>query len=378
MPEKDITDSVELLRWLAHDHFTFLGYREYRLVPNSAEDGPALEAVLGTGLGILRQDSPEARALSSMTPEAHEKVTEKRLLIITKANSRATVHRSAYLDYIGFKIFDESGEVVGERRFLGLFSTAAYRTSVQELPVVRRKVAEVLDRSGLSLRSHSGKDLMQILETYPRDELFQIKTDDLYHAVIGVLRMAGRRQLRVFLRRDAYGRFISCLIYLPRDRFTTQNRLRMQDILLRELNGVGVDYTTRVTESMLARVHFIVRTDPTSPPGDIDADLLAEELADATRLWDDDYRLVLERKLGDEQAKHLFGRYADAFPEGYKDGHTPYEAMKDLAKLELLEEPGQLEMHLFRKQLAPRAGGRGPDVDDRWTCGSRCTATASR
>ncbi|QLQ37513.1 NAD-glutamate dehydrogenase [Micromonospora robiginosa] len=366
VPEKDITDSVELLRWLAHDHFTFLGYREYRLVDtDGADGGQALEAVLGTGLGILRSDSPEARSLNSMTPEAHERVLEKRLLIITKANSRATVHRSAYLDYIGFKIFNEAGEVVGERRFLGLFSTAAYRTSVQELPVVRRKVAEVLDRSGLSLRSHSGKDLLQILETYPRDELFQIKTDDLYHAVIGVLRMAGRRQLRVFLRRDAYGRFISCLIYLPRDRFTTQNRLRMQDILLRELNGVGVDYTTRVTESMLARVHFIVRTDPNNPPGEIDADLLAEELADATRLWDDDYRLVLERKLGDEQAKHLFGRYADAFPEGYKDGHTPYEAMKDLAKLELLEEPGQLEMHLFRKQLAPRAySGRANDADE--------------
>ncbi|WP_431944342.1 NAD-glutamate dehydrogenase [Micromonospora marina] len=366
VPEKDITDSVELLRWLAHDHFTFLGYREYRLVhTDGARGGQALEAVLGTGLGILRSDSPEARSLNSMTPEAHEKVLEKRLLIITKANSRATVHRSAYLDYIGFKIFNEAGEVVGERRFLGLFSTAAYRTSVQELPVVRRKVAEVLDRSGLSLRSHSGKDLLQILETYPRDELFQIKTDDLYHAVIGVLRMAGRRQLRVFLRRDAYGRFISCLIYLPRDRFTTQNRLRMQDILLRELNGVGVDYTTRVTESMLARVHFIVRTDPNNPPGDIDADLLAEELADATRLWDDDYRLVLERKLGDEQAKHLFARYADAFPEGYKDGHTPYEAMKDLAKLELLEEPGQLEMHLFRKQAPPRPyAARATDADE--------------
>ncbi|MEU0151849.1 NAD-glutamate dehydrogenase [Micromonospora fulviviridis] len=364
VPEKDITDSVELLRWLAHDHFTFLGYREYRLVDtDGADGGQALEAVLGTGLGILRSDSPEARSLNSMTPEAHEKVLEKRLLIITKANSRATVHRSAYLDYIGFKIFNDAGEVVGERRFLGLFSTAAYRTSVQELPVVRRKVAEVLDRSGLSLRSHSGKDLLQILETYPRDELFQIKTDDLYHAVIGVLRMAGRRQLRVFLRRDGYGRFISCLIYLPRDRFTTQNRLRMQDILLRELNGVGVDYTTRVTESMLARVHFIVRTDPNNPPGEIDADLLAEELADATRLWDDDYRLVLERKLGDEQAKHLFARYADAFPEGYKDGHTPYEAMKDLAKLELLEESGQLEMHLFRKQLAGRTNGAGRAVE---------------
>ncbi|MGI5215014.1 NAD-glutamate dehydrogenase [Plantactinospora sp. CA-290183] len=369
VPEKDITDSVELLRWLAHEHFTFLGYREYKLVETESGD-KALEAMLGTGLGILRQDSPTPRALSSMTPEASAKVTEKRLLIITKANSRATVHRSAYLDYIGFKIFNEAGEVTGERRFLGLLATAAYRTSVRELPVVRRKVAEVLDRSGLSPRSHSGKDLLQILETYPRDELFQIKTDDLYHAVVGVLRMAGRRQLRVFLRRDGYGRFISCLIYLPRDRFTTQNRLRMQEILLRELNGVGVDYTTRVTESMLARVHFIVRTDPTNPPGMIDADLLAEELADATRLWDDDYRLVLERKLGDEQAKRLFSRYADAFPEGYKDGHTPYEAMKDLAKLELLEERGQLEMHMFRKfgparpgvvQRPPRSGAEVSD-----------------
>ncbi|MGW0431085.1 NAD-glutamate dehydrogenase [Micromonospora sp. NPDC003197] len=363
VPEKDITDSVELLRWLAHEHFTFLGYREYRLADTGPEAGgegdKVLEAVLGTGLGILRQDSTRPRALSSMTPEAHDKVLEKRLLIITKANSRATVHRSAYLDYIGFKIFNEAGEVVGEKRFLGLFSTAAYRTSVRELPVVRRKVAEVMERSGLSPRSHSGKDLLQILETYPRDELFQIKTDDLYHAVIGVLRMAGRRQLRLFLRRDGYGRFISCLIYLPRDRFTTQNRLRMQEILLRELNGVGVDYTTRVTESMLARVHFIVRADPTNPPGEVDADVLAEQLAEATRLWDDDYRLVLERKLGDEQAKHLFTRYADAFPEGYKDGHTPYEAMKDLAKLELLEEPGQLEMHLFRKQHPARATASG-------------------
>ena len=357
VPEKDITDSIELLRWLADDHFTFLGYREYRLVDTTGPDGQPqkqLEAVLGTGLGILRRDRTEPRTLSSMSPEAYDKVMEKRLLIITKANSRATVHRSAYLDYIGFKVFNEAGEVVGEKRFLGLFGGAAYRTSVRELPVVRRKVAEVLERSGLSPRSHSGKDLLQILETYPRDELFQIRTDDLYRAVIGVLRMAGRRQLRVFLRRDDYGRFISCLVYLPRDRFNTQNRLRMQEILLRELNGVGVDYTTRVTESVLAQVHFTVRTDPANPPREVDADRLAELLADATRLWTDDFRLMLERKVGDEQAKRLFARYVDAFPEGYKDRNTPYEAVKDLAKLELLEEPGQLEMHLFRRR-SPQA-----------------------
>nr|BFE68306.1 hypothetical protein GCM10020092_016070 [Actinoplanes digitatis] len=358
VPDKDVTDSIELLKWLAHDHFTFLGYREYQLV------GDVLTAVPGSGLGILRGEGSPPRKLSSMAPEAHQRALEKRLLVITKANSRATVHRSAYLDYIGVKVFHESGEVIGERRFLGLFSSSAYRTSVRELPVVRRKVAEVLDRSGLSPRGHSGKDLLQILETYPRDELFQIKTDDLYEAVVGVLRMAGRRQLRLFLRRDGYGRFISCLIYLPRDRFTTANRQSMQEILLRELNGVGVDYTTRVTERMLARVHFIVRTDPADPPGVVDPNSLAELLADATRMWDDDFSLVLERKLGEEPAKDLFVRYAPAFPDSYKDGHTPYEAVQDIAKLELLEEPGQLEMHLYRKRHVNREGCAEPDDAD--------------
>ncbi|AGZ45681.1 NAD-glutamate dehydrogenase [Actinoplanes friuliensis] len=358
VPDKDVTDSIELLKWLAHDHFTFLGYREYHL------DGDVLNAVPGSGLGILRGDNSTPRKLSSMAPEAHQRALEKRLLVITKANSRATVHRSAYLDYIGVKVFNESGEVVGERRFLGLFSSSAYRTSVRELPVVRRKVMEVLDRSGLSPRGHSGKDLLQILETYPRDELFQIKTDDLYEAVVGVLRMAGRRQLRLFLRRDGYGRFISCLIYLPRDRFTTANRQSMQEILLRELNGIGVDYTTRVTERMLARVHFIVRTDPADPPGAVDPNTLAELLADATRMWDDDFSLVLERKLGEEPAKDLFHRYSIGFPDSYKDGHTPYEAVQDIAKLELLEETGQLEMHLYRKRHVNREGCAEPDDAD--------------
>ncbi|MDT4986657.1 MAG: glutamate dehydrogenase, partial [Micromonosporaceae bacterium] len=191
-------------------------------------------------------------------------------------------------------------------------------------------------------------------ETYPRDELFQISTDELYRSVMGVLRMVGRRQLRLFLRRDAYGRFISCLVYLPRDRFTTHNRLKIQEILLSELNGIGVDYTTRVSESTLARVHFIVRTDPTNPPGEINVDALTALIGDVTRMWDGDFRLVLEHKLGEEQAKRLYGRYRDAFTEAYKDEHTPYEAAKDLAKLELLDEPGQLAMHVYRHRSDDR------------------------
>ncbi|MER7003974.1 NAD-glutamate dehydrogenase [Dactylosporangium sp. NPDC000555] len=350
VPDKDITDSVELLRWLVDDHFTFLGFRQYKLI--KGEHGEELlQAVLGSGLGILRGDQVKPRVLSSMTAEAYAKALEKRLLIITKANSRATVHRSAYLDYIGFKQFDADGNVIGEKRFLGLFSSAAYRTSVRDLPVVKRKVAEVVERSGLSPRSHSGKDLMETLETYPRDELFQIGTEELHKAVMGVLRLAGRRQLRLFLRRDAYGRFVSCLVYLPRDRFTTPNRLRIQQILLAELNGVGVDYTTRVSESKFARVHFIVRTEPGNPPGDIDVDALTERLSEATRLWDDDFRLVLERKLDDEQqAKELYQRYGAALSDTYKDEHTPYEAVKDVSKLELLDEPGQLVMHVYRRR----------------------------
>src|SRR5438874_411572 len=345
VPDRDITDSVELLRWLVDDHFTFLGYREYRLI-----DGQMLQAVLGTGLGILRGDQTQPRSLATLTPEAYARALEKRLLVITKANSRSTVHRSAYLDYIGFKIFDEAGEVIGEKRYLGLFSSAAYQGSVRELPVVRRKVAAVLERSGLSPRSHSGRDLLAVLEDYPRDELFQIKTDDLYDAVMGVLRLAGRRQLRLFVRPDAYGRFVSCLVFLPRDRVTTENRLKIQEILLRELNGVGVDYATRVGESPLARIHFIVRTDPVEPPGRVDGVHIQELLAGATRHWADDFHMLLDRKVGDEQSRWLYSRYAEALPDAYKDEHTPYEAVKDLAKLELLDEPGDLSMHVYRRR----------------------------
>jgi glutamate dehydrogenase len=347
VPAKDVDDARELLRWLAEDHFTFLGYREYRLA-SDAQGVPdaVLEAVPGTGLGILRHDQTQVRAFASMPEEARIKALEKRLLIITKANSRSTVHRPAYLDYIGIKSFDVAGKVTGERRFVGLFSSAAYLESVRELPVIRRKVAEVLARSALSPRSHSGKDLLSLLETYPRDELFQISTGELYDTAMGVLRLAGRRQLRLFLRSDAYGRFISCLVYLPRDRYTTKNRLKMQAILLEALNGVGVDYTTRVTESVLARVHFIVRTDPANPPSGYDPVEIQERLTVATRAWDDEFAVTLERAVGEEQARLLLLRYGGAFPESYKGEHPVEVAVEDIARLEMLEDPADLGTHL--------------------------------
>ncbi len=348
VPDGDVSDAVELLGWLADDNFTFLGYRQYRLA--EGEQGQlVLEAVADTGLGILRGAPATSRVLSTMTPEAYRRVRDKRLVIITKANSRATVRRPVYLDYIAFKTFNEAGEVTGECRFLGLFGSAAYRTSVAELPVVRRRVGEVIERVGLSPRSHSGRELKEILETYPRDDLFQVTIDDLYETVLGVLRLAGRRQVRLFLRRDEYGRFVSCLVYLPRDRFTTPNRMRIQEILVRELGGIGVDHTTRVSDSVLARLHFVVRTDPAGPPRDVDLDRLTQVINDATRQWDGDFRLVLERRLGRAEGKRLYHRYSHALPGSYKDEHDPYEAVKDIARMELMDQPGQLAMRVYRR-----------------------------
>ena len=348
VPNKDLTDAVDLLRWLADDQFIFLGYREYELV--DTDEGLALKAKMGTGLGLLRADQSTPKPLSAMNPDARLRALEQRLLIVTKANSRATVHRNAYMDYIGFKVFDDKGNVVGERRFLGLFTSSAYLSSVKELPVVRRKVDEVMERSGLPPTSHSGKDLLTILETYPRDELFQIRTDDLYRTSMAVLRLAGRRRLRLFARKDTYGRFISCLVYLPRDRFNTDNRLKIQDILVRRLNGVGVDFATHVSDAVLARIHLTVRTDPANPPGDIDVESIQRELIEATRSWDVEFESLLDRKVGTEQSSYLCGRYVKGFSNTYKEGHTPFEAAKDIAKLELVDQPGELALHLYRRR----------------------------
>ena len=359
VPDKDVNDARGLLRWLAEDHFTFLGYREYDLVRD--ENGEYLRAVMGSGLGILRGDQIKPRRIDQMVPEVRQRILEQRLLIITKANSRSTVHRPAYLDYIGLKTFDADGNVIGERRFLGLFSSTAYLESVRNLPVISRKVEEVISRAGLSLRSHSGKELLQILETYPRDELFQIRTEELYETVMSVLRLAGKRQLRLFVRRDAYGRFVSCLVYLPRDRYTTQTRNRMQQVLSSALNGVGIDYTARVTEGMLARVRFVVRTDPTASVPDVDVPALQAKLVEITRLWEEDFAEALRGELGGDTARSLIQRYQYAFSAAYQAERSPMAAVDDVARLETLDDANEISVHL-EQAPADRAGEKGGET----------------
>ncbi|MFG2311714.1 NAD-glutamate dehydrogenase [Streptomyces sp. NPDC048566] len=341
--DQEVEEARELLRWLSGDHFTFLGYREYQL-----RDDDSLTAVPGTGLGILRSDPqhgdddrhPVSPSFERLPADARAKAREHKLLVLTKANSRATVHRPSYLDYVGVKKFDENGEVVGERRFLGLFSSAAYTESVRRVPVVRRKVEEVLRGAGFSPNSHDGRDLLQILETYPRDELFQTPPDELRAIVTSVLYLQERRRLRLYLRQDEYGRYYSALVYLPRDRYTTGVRLRIIDILKEELGGTSVDFTAWNTESILSRLHFVVRVEPgteLAQLSDSDKDRIEARLVEAARSWADGFGEALTAECGEERAAELLRRYGNAFPEGYKADHSPRSAVADLVHLQALD-----------------------------------------
>ncbi|MFJ3336599.1 NAD-glutamate dehydrogenase [Streptomyces sp. NPDC086766] len=350
---QDVEEARELLRWLSNDSFTFLGYREYQL-----RGDDCLAAVPGTGLGILRADPPHAGddahpvspSFERLPADARAKAREHKLLVLTKANSRATVHRPSYLDYIGVKKFDEQGEVVGERRFLGLFSSAAYTESVRRIPVIRRKVEEVLERAGFSPNSHDGRDLLQILETYPRDELFQTPADELQAIVTSVLYLQERRRLRLYLRQDEYGRYYSALVYLPRDRYTTGVRLRIIDILKEELGGTSVDFTAWNTESILSRLHFVVRVPQgTELPqlSDNDKERIEARLVEAARSWADAFSEALNAELGEEHAAELLRRYHNAFPEGYKADHSPRAAVADLVHLERLNADRTFALSLY-------------------------------
>ncbi|UFR04160.1 NAD-glutamate dehydrogenase [Streptomyces sp. Go40/10] len=353
LPRPEVEEARELLHWLSADHFTFLGYREYQL-----REDDTLAAVPGTGLGILRSDPhhaeddqhPVSPSFERLPADARAKAREHKLLVLTKANSRATVHRPSYLDYIGVKKFDADGNVVGERRFLGLFSSAAYTESVRRVPVIRRKVDEVLERAGFSPNSHDGRDLLQILETYPRDELFQTPVAELQSIVTSVLYLQERRRLRLYLRQDEYGRYYSALVYLPRDRYTTGVRLRIIDILKEELGGTSVDFTAWNTESILSRLHFVVRVPQgTELPqlSDSDKERIEARLVEAARSWADAFAEALTAECGEERAAEVLRRYSHAFPEGYKADHSPRAAVADLVHMEQLGDGKTFSLSLY-------------------------------
>ncbi|MBA2351500.1 MAG: NAD-glutamate dehydrogenase [Burkholderiales bacterium] len=351
LDQADIAEDTAFLRWIADSHFTFIGYREYDLMVREGDD--ALRIVAGSGLGILREtgERSESASFAALPANARAQARALELLIVTKANSRSPVHRPGYLDYIGVKRFDESGNVVGEQRFLGLYTSTAYNARPADIPWLRRKVAIVIERAGFRPGSHAAKTLLTILEQYPRDELFQISAEELLNTVTGILRLGNRQRTRLFVRRDPYDRFLSCLIYVPRENYNTELRQRMQESLMRAFNGVSSEFTVQLSESALARILMVIRTRPGGVP-DYDVRALEARLARAARRWRDDLHQALAEHGGEEQANRFAQRYRYAFPAGYVEDYSARNAVLDIALMESLDGD-DLAMNLYAPLEAP-------------------------
>jgi glutamate dehydrogenase len=335
MEKVDVEEAVKYLDWLSDERFTYLGYVEYGRLPDGSLAGnDKLAPVLDSELGLLRPEQPQA---SQLLGNAAAEPADIAPLTLTKSSQRSTVHRPLYLDDIAVGVFDVQGRPIARRRFLGLFTSAAYHESVLRIPMLRRKVAALLNRMGLSPTSHTGKDVIEILEDYPRDELVQVSLDELEQAIVEILDLQERQRLRLFLRHDHRGRYVSALVYLPRDRYTTAACLRLEQILGDAFDADRVEYTTLVSDSVLARLHFVVRRADAAPLPEADHEELERRLADAIRSWSDDLADTLRAEVGNEEATRLLRVYGGAFPQAYQEDHAADVAVADLLRLDPLQ-----------------------------------------
>jgi len=348
---EELNESVSFLEWLSDNHFTFLGARDYAY---SEAGGGKLEPVAESGLGVL--SDPEARVIrrgedrATLTPEVRAFLTRPAPLIITKSNERSRIHRRVHMDYIGVKMFDHQGRLTGERRFVGLFTSSAYSRRPGDIPLLRSKVRHVRERANLAADSHDGKALAHILDTYPRDDLFQISDDELFHIALGILRLGERPKVRVFLRYDRFDRFVSALVYVPRDRYDTHVREKIHAILAEAFNGRMSAAHPSLDDTMLARVHYIIGRNE-GPRPIADPQILEGEIRDAIRTWEDGFSEALMAEHGEHEGMRLYYRHAAAFPARYRDAFSPEEAVRDLDELESLsahdEEP-KIEARAYR------------------------------
>ena len=336
LPVDEIAEAIQFLQWLLADNFTFLGVRNYRL------DGQALEPDFDSALGIMR--SRELRVLKrgtellEITPEIMAFLKEPRPLIIAKANIHARVHRRVYLDYIGVKRFDPSGDLIGEHRIIGLFTSTAYTRSAHSIPYLRRKIAAVEQRAGFTPSSHSGKALANVLEHYPRDELFQIDEDTLYRFAVAILQLEERPRVRVLARHDRFDRFVSVLVFVPRERYDSGIRAQIGAYLANAFMGrVSAFYPYFPDEGPLVRVHFIIGRSGSAAPS-VDRATLERKVATIIRTWTDGLTQSLTLVYPSDKARELFNRYRDAFSEGFHEAYSPTVAAGDIRVIEGLSE----------------------------------------
>ena len=349
--QAETAEARAFLEWLAAEHFIFLGCRDFDILVKDGEN--YLQGVPGTGLGILGEigHAPDTD-ITRLSAGANRIIDASAPIFLTKADSRATVHRPGHLDYVGVKRYDADGKVSGERRFLGLYTSIAYMGSTSDVPLVRRKVANVMARTNFAAGGHLSKAFAAILNQFPRDELFQIEEDQLFDTAMGILRLEERQRTRLFVRRDVLDRYVSCLIFVSRDKYTTELRLRIQGILLQAFNGVSAEFTPQLSESVLARIHIIVHARPEGLP-EVDVGELEEQIVQTTRRWEDDLSEALLESYGEERGNLVLRRYNGAFPVAFRADYSARATVRDVELMEGLDDGGGLTMTLYRPIEAP-------------------------
>ncbi|MFZ1911656.1 MAG: NAD-glutamate dehydrogenase [Propionicimonas sp.] len=323
-----VREAVELLRWLAGGHFVFLGYQEY------AYDRDGLHRVPGSGLGILRGDVDPPGTFHALPTLGGQQV-----LVMTKDPRRSRVHRGSYLDYLGVRLYDGNGDLVGESRFLGLLAAAAYTESVSHIPVLAAKAERLVARSGFEVNSYGGNAVWQAINTYPRDELFQADLDELAPIVLAVAALRERRVVRAFVRRDRHGQFATVLVYLPRDRYNTAVRQRMSQVVMDELSGESLEYTSLVSESVLTRLFYVIRLSIGSHGSDDEEARITARIEAATRTWEDGFGEAVRGI--PSQARGV------EFTEAYEEAFSPQVAVDDLLLANELRNPADLRFSLY-------------------------------
>lgn len=347
LPEVEIAEAAALLEWLADDNFTLLGLREYSFPDGDLSSSP----MTGQGYGIL--SDPETMVLRqgtdyvAMTPEIRAFLARQQALIVTKANVRSRVHRRVHFDYIGIKLFDNQGRTDGELRLIGLFTSSAYTSTTSTVPYIRRKVDKVLKRAGFDSASYAGRALTNVLENYPRDELFHIDPDTLYRFAIEIMNLAQRPRIRVLAHPDEFGRFISVLVFVPKDHYDTQIRIRIGEFLARIYGGrVSAAYPS-YPDGPLSRTLYIIGHD--KPVEEVAQAKLEEGVAAITRTWGDSLAEALIGSMGGIKARAFASRYGAAFSAAYREAFNAEQAIRDIAIVEKMSETRTRSVELYRR-----------------------------
>ena len=349
IPADELDETVAFLRWLADNHFTLLGYRHYKLDGDLTDEN--FTPVPGKGLGILRDPDVivwrGAEGFTHFSGEMRHFLLARDPIMITKANVRSKVHRRVHLDFIAIKEFNAQGRVIGEHRFVGLFTSGAYSRQARAIPLLRRKVAQVAEKAGFDPRSHAGKALVHILETFPRDELFQISVDDLFEAALGILYLHERPRSKVFFRKDLFERFVSALAYIPREYYDGEMRMKVANIIAKSFNGTLSSFYVNMTDDVLARIHYIIRTTPgtVASPDQEELDLA---IAEAVKGWHVHFREALIEAQGEDEGRLQFYTYGRAFSAAYREQFEPHHAVVDLDKILGLVNDEQRAFSLYR------------------------------